>query len=119
MLRKVSLVLSVIAALGLAFASSADAKPPDKGGNKSFHVNKNVHFNKNIHVNKTVHVNKKVKFKGSKSGKNYVVGKHYGSHIWFGRHRHRWHGVWYDYGVGPCWILVDDLWFWNELACPL
>ena len=32
---------------------------------------------------------------------------------------HRWHGRWYGYGEGECWILIDDEWFWNELVCPL
>jgi hypothetical protein len=52
-------------------------------------------------------------------GQRLYVGRRYGGHIWYGYNRHRWHGRWYAYGVGPCWINVDGLWFWNELACPL
>lgn len=36
-----------------------------------------------------------------------------------GRGRHFWHGQWYEYGVGPCWVYVDGVWFWNDLVCPL
>ena len=24
-----------------------------------------------------------------------------------GHHRHFWHGRWWDYGVGPCWVWSD------------
>lgn len=110
MLKKISLVLSVLAVLGFAFtiASPANAEPKDKKA----HVNKTVHVNKNVHVNKTVHVNKAVHG-------NFVVGRTYNGHVWYGHHRHRWHGRWYDYGVGPCWINVDGEWFWNIVACPI
>lgn len=116
MLKKFSIVLSVVTALGLAFAVSApvDAKP-NQNQNKNYKVNKNVNVNKNIKVNKNVNVNKNVKFKGNTK---FIVGKKYNGHVWYGHHRHRWHGVWYEYGVGPCWINVDGLWFWNVVACP-
>ena len=94
MLRKASIVLSLFAALGLT-AAPANAEQ----------VHKNVHVNKTVHVNKNVHA-------------NYVVGRRYNGHIWYGQHRHRWHGTWYAYGVGPCWINVEGLWFWNVAACP-
>ncbi len=55
MLKKVSLVLSVIAALGFAFVVSAPADAKEQqGGSKNVHVNKNVQVNKNVKVNKTV-----------------------------------------------------------------
>jgi hypothetical protein len=25
-----------------------------------------------------------------------------------GHHRHFWHGRWWNYGVGPCWVWSDD-----------
>ena len=105
MLNKIT-ALATAVVIALAFASSADAKQ----GNKGAHVNKSMHVSKSAHVNKSVHV---------RTTKHYVVGRSYNGHIWYGHHRHRWHGVWYDYGVGPCWIFDDGLWFWNELACGL
>ncbi len=124
MLKKVSLVLSVLAALGFAFVMSApaDAKP-QQGGSKSVHVNKNVQVNKNIKVNKTVNknikVNKNIQVNKNFKGGKFVVGQKYNGHIWYGHNRHRWHGRWYDYGDGPCWINVDGEWFWNDIACPI
>jgi hypothetical protein len=115
MLRKVSIVLSVFASLGLAVAVPAYAKE----GNKNVHVNKNVNVNRNVHVNKDVNVNRNVHVnKNVNVNRGYVVGKSYNGHVWYGQNRHRWHGVWYAYGVGPCWINVGGLWFWNVAACP-
>ena len=54
----------------------------------------------------------------NRGGRGFVVGRHYGGHVWYGHNRHRWHGAWYEYGVGPCWINVDGEWFWNVLVCP-
>ncbi|HWC93374.1 MAG TPA: hypothetical protein VG475_09715, partial [Pseudolabrys sp.] len=51
--------------------------------------------------------------------RNFVVGRSYNGHRWFGHSRHRWHGRWYAYGEGECWINIDGEWFWNELVCPL
>jgi hypothetical protein len=111
MLRKLSVVLSAVATLGLAVAvsSPADAKP--QGGNKNVHVNRNVTVHRNITVHRNVIVDRNV-------NRRFVVGRRYHGHIWYGKNRHRWHGRWYDYGVGPCWINVDGLWFWNVVACP-
>jgi hypothetical protein len=124
MLKKLSLVLSVFAALGFAVAISApaDAKEPQKNVqvNKNIQVKQNIKVNKNFQVNKNIklkqniQVNKNLKLKTSK----FIVGKKYGNHIWLGHNRHRWHGRWYAYGVGPCWINIEDEWFWNELECP-
>jgi len=119
MLRKLSVVLSAVAVLGFAVAvsSPADAKP--QGGSKNVHVNRtvNVHRNVNVRRNVTVHRNVTVNRRVG-GGRNYVVGRRYGGHVWYGHNRHRWHGVWYEYGVGPCWINVDGLWFWNPIVCP-
>ena len=118
MLKKVSLVLSVLATFGFAVAisSPADAKPV----NKTVHVNKTVNVHRNVRVNRTVNVHRNVRVNRVVSGRrNFVVGRSYGGHIWYGHNRHRWHSRWYDYGVGPCWINVDGEWFWNILACPI
>jgi len=29
------------------------------------------------------------------------------AHFAFGHHRHFWHGRWWYYGVGPCWVWSD------------
>jgi hypothetical protein len=67
-----------------------------------------------VHVNRNVRVHE-----NGPANKRYVVGRRYNGHIWFGHTGHRWHGRWYAYGVGPCWIYIDGLWFWNPVACPL
>ena len=83
----------------------------DVNVNKNVHVNRNVTVNRNVHVNRNVNVNRNVH-------SNFVVGRRYNGHYWYGQNRHRWHNTWYAYGVGPCWISIDGLWFWNEAACP-
>ena len=109
MLRKLSIATAIAGILlvpALAFAEPVQKKA---------HVNKNVNVNRSAHVNKNV--NKNVNVNRSVHG-NYVVGKAYNGHYWYGKNRHRWHGRWYAYGVGPCWINVDGLWFWNVAVCP-
>jgi len=98
MLKKISIALSVVGALGLAVAVSADAQPVKK---------KTVTVHRNVTVHRTVTTRNR-----------YVVGRRYNGHVWYGRNRHFWHGRWYGYGVGPCWINVGGLWFWNVAACP-
>jgi hypothetical protein len=100
MLKKLSIVLSLAAVLGLGVVF---ATPDAAVAQQHQHKNKNV-VHKNV-VHKNVVHNK------------FVVGKKYNGHVWYGKSRHRWHGRWYDYGVGPCWINVDGLWFWNVAAC--
>lgn len=106
MLKKISLIASVLAALGLAIASPADAAP--KKGKTVVHVTRTTHVTRTVH--RTVRV-------GSPR-RNFVMGRRYGNNVWYGQKRHFWHGQWYGYGVGPCWVNVDGLWFWNVLACP-
>src|SRR6478752_5329196 len=117
MLRKLS-IAAAIASVLLAPAS-AFAEPAHKNThvNKNVNVNRNVHVNKNVNVNRNVRVNKNVNVNRA-AHTNYVVGKAYNGHYWYGKNRHRWHGRWYAYGVGPCWINVDGLWFWNVAVCP-
>jgi hypothetical protein len=97
MLKRLFIVLAVIAAFGLVAATPApsDAKPVKK-----------VYVKKNVKV-----------YKGPKKNV-YVVGHSYGGHVYYGRNRHRWHGKWYAYGVGPCWINIGGIWFWNVAVCP-
>ncbi len=113
MLRKILIAVSAVAALGLA-VSTADAQP----AHKSTHVNKNVTVHRNVNVNRNVNVHRNVSVNRNVSHGNFVVGRTYNGHVWYGRNRHRWHGRWYAYGVGPCWINVEGNWFWNVLACP-
>jgi hypothetical protein len=131
MLKKVSLVLSVLAVLGFAVAISApaDAKPQQQGKtvNKTTQFkqsNKNVNIKQNIKV-KNFQSNKSIKVKNFQSNKNvnfksgkFKVGQKVNGHMWFGHSRHRWHGRWYAYGEGECWINIEGEWFWNELVCP-
>jgi hypothetical protein len=110
MMRKLSFVLSAVAALGLAIAvtGTADAKEHDK----DVHVKKTVTVHRNVTIHRNVTTNRSV------GRSRFVVGQRYNGHYWYGQNRHRWHGVWYGYGIGPCWVNVDGLWFWNEIACP-
>jgi len=132
MLKKLSLVLSVLAALGFAVAISApaDAKEQKQSTKSSGHVTRsvnrtNVRVNTrtntrtNIRTNKTGNVRTNVRTNRISSSSKFIVGHRYGNRMWFGHNRHNWHGRWYDYGVGECWINIDDEWFWNELVCPL
>jgi hypothetical protein len=111
MLKKISIILSVVAALGVGFAlvspTSVDAKPK-QNENKAVVVKKN-----NVIV-----VKKKKNVVVVKKKQVYVVGKKYNGNVWLGHKRHRWNGVWYEYGVGPCWINVNGAYFWNLLLCP-
>jgi Ni/Co efflux regulator RcnB len=114
MLKKLSIVLSILAVLVLGLALTMPQpvlakEHKQQGHQQQMHkqVQKKVVVHKNVQVKKSVHAKKA-----------YVVGKKYGGHIWYGHHRHRWHGTWYEYGVGPCWIEIDGDWFWNELTCP-
>ena len=129
MLKKVSLVLSVLAALGFAVAISApaDAKEQQKGTKSPSHVTRSVNSTNvrvntrtNFRTNKIGNVRTNVRTNriGSSSSK-FLVGHRYGSHTFFGHNRHRWHGRWYAYGEGECWINIEGEWFWNELVCPL
>jgi hypothetical protein len=127
MLKKISLILSVTAALGIGTAASADAKGGGHGGGHhggghGGHHGSGHHAGSHHgggrhgegHAAKDVHAHD-----NRAANKHYTVGKSYDGHIWFGHTGHRWHGHWYAYGVGPCWIYVDGLWFWNPVACPL
>jgi len=128
MLKKLSLVLSVLAALGFAVAISApaDAKEQKQSTKSSGHVtrsvnrtNVRVNTRTNTRTNKTGNVRTNVRTNRISSSSKFIVGHRYGNRMWFGHNRHNWHGRWYDYGVGECWINIDDEWFWNELVCPL
>jgi hypothetical protein len=90
MLRKLSVALALIGALGLAFV----AAPTDAYAKKK----------------------KVVVVKGPRSV--YVVGKSYNGYLYVGKKRRHWHDRWYAYGEGPCWIRVGDVWFWNVAVCP-
>jgi hypothetical protein len=117
MLRKISIVLSAIAALGLAVAVSAPADA--KTVNKTVHVNRTVNVHRNVTVNRNVRVNRSVGVNRNvgASGR-FVVGRSYNGRFWYGHNRHFWHGAWYAYGIGPCWVNVDGEWFWDPIACP-
>ncbi len=110
MLKKISLIASVLAALGLAVAI---ASPADAAPKKTVHVNKTVTMHRNVTVRRNLSVHRNVGVR-----RNFAVGHRYGNNVWYGQRRHMWRGRWYAYGNGPCWVNVDGLWFWNVLACP-
>jgi hypothetical protein len=108
MLRRALIVLSAFAVLGFTVASPAGAE--ERG--------RNVHGNKNVNVHRNVNVNRNVNVRRNVTTNKFVVGRRYNGHVWYGHNRHRWHGRWYAYGVGPCWIDVDGEFFWNIAVCP-
>jgi hypothetical protein len=94
MLKKLSILLSLAAALALGVVFAA----PGPALAQTHHHHSTAHH-------------------GSGHG-GYTVGHSYGGHVYYGHNRHRWHGRWYGYGVGPCWINVGGVWLWNVAACP-
>jgi hypothetical protein len=77
-------------------------------------------FTSTVRVNGSVHVNSKIRVNRTTVGRGrFVVGRTYNGRMYFDHNRHFWNGQWYDYGVGPCWIYIDDEWFWHIAACPL
>ena len=126
MLKKISLILSITAALGIGTVVSADAKGGGHGGGHHGGGHHGGHHGGGHHGGghhgggHHDHAARDAHEHGAAHNRNrYVVGKSYDGHIWFGQTGHRWHGRWYAYGVGPCWIYVDGMWFWNPVACPL
>ena len=126
MLKKIPLMLSIIAALGIGIVASADAKGHGGGHGGGHHGGGHHgggHHGEGHHGGGRhggghhEHATRDVHEHGAHQ--RYVVGKSYDGHVWFGHSGHRWHGHWYGYGIGPCWIYVDGLWFWNPVACPL
>ena len=118
MLKKLSIVLSIVAVFGLGLALTMPQSVLAKNQKQQVHkqqVHKQQVHKQQVHkqVQKKVFVKKNVHVK-----KTYVMGKKYNGHVWYGHHRHRWHGRWYEYGVGECWINDDGDWFWNDLLCP-
>ena len=110
MMKKLSIVLSLFAALGFALAAptASDAKEKRKSAVVVVHKKKGavvVVHKKGVVVRKRKTV--------------YVVGKSYNGFIYVGRKGYSWNGVWYVYGVGFCWVKVGDVWFWNPSVCPL
>lgn len=103
MLKKLSIVLSMTAALGFGLAVAA----PQPALAQTTHHHYTSHHGTHHTVVHTSH-----------GSHHYVVGHSYGGHVYYGHNRHRWHGRWYSYGVGPCWVNVGGVWFWNVLACP-
>lgn len=121
MLKKLSLVLSVLAALGFALAISApaDAKEQKNKDVRTNTVRTNVTRTNVVRTNRTNLNRTNVRTNRiSSSSSKFIVGHKYGSHRWYGHNRHRWHNRWYAYGEGPCWINIEGEWFWNELVCP-
>ncbi len=118
MIRKLSIAAAIATALLMPTSAFADPAQNNSQNHKNATVNKGVQSNKNATVNKNVHRNKTVNVNKAAHGK-YVVGKAYNGHYWYGENRHRWHGRWYAYGDGPCWIKVDGLWFWNASTCAI
>lgn len=136
MLKKLSIVLSVAAALGLGLVLTAptpvDAQGMDQPGNQARKGGQGSKVQGNTNQGNRIQGNRiqgnriqgnriqgnRIQGHRTQRNRNFVVGRNYGGHIWYGQTRHRWHDTWYDYGVGPCWINVGGLWFWNVLLCP-
>ena len=44
---------------------------------------------------------------GHGPGRHFVAGPQGRAFVSGGHRRHFWHGRWWDYGVGPCWVWSD------------
>lgn len=54
-----------------------------------------------------------IHFGVDRNGLDLRLGSHRDFHGRFiGIGRHFWHGQWYEYGIGPCWALGPDGYFW-------
>ena len=86
MLKKVSIILSIVAAFGLDLPAPewANAKPKKKTVVVVRPKNKAVVFHK-------------------KGAPRYVIRKSYNSYLFVRKKRRHWHGKWYSYGVGQSW----------------
>ena len=91
-MRKSVIALATVLALGnLSFAADALARGGHGGSG---------HFGGGHH------------FGGRHFGGGHFAGRRFGGHRFghgrfVGHHRHFWHGRWWDYGVGPCWVWSD------------
>jgi hypothetical protein len=65
-------------------------------GAKRGYVNRNVTINRNVYVNRG----------------GPIVGRRYHGGVWYGTGRHFWHGRWYAYGAGPCWLASPVGYVW-------
>ena len=95
--------LSIIAAV-----ATLAAIPTAFAAHRSAHVDRSVHIDKNVRVDRDVHVNKNVHIDSN----TLVIGHRYHGGVWYGHTRRYWHGQWWDYGVGACWLLTPIGYVW-------
>lgn len=112
---------------GVAFAAQNKASHVTKGaqgsrsapGNRTMHIYKSVLVNKGMRVNRTlrtnrsVHINKGIHTNRSVMGnQRLVVGRRYHGGVWYGHKRRFWHGQWWAYGTGKCWLSTPIGYVW-------
>lgn len=128
MLRKITAVAAIAATLlvpGVALAAQNKAVHANKGTHvaKSVHVNKSMSMNKSVSVNKSVRLNRTVHTKAVHVDKGIhnnnvmrnerlVVGHRYHGGVWYGHKRRFWHGQWWGYGIGECWLSTPIGYVW-------
>jgi hypothetical protein len=105
MLRKISLIAAIFAALMLPGAAMAK----HGGGHHGHHghIGGRGHGHMNYsHGHGNWH-------RGHGHYGNWNRGRHWHGHYghWRGHGRY-WHGQWWGYGVGSCWLVVPGGWVW-------
>jgi hypothetical protein len=100
MMRKSVYALAVILALGmLPLGSDAFARGHSGGG----------HFSGGHFGGRSVPHGVSHAVHNSHIGHGLHSGRHgHPTHFVRGHDHHFWHGRWWDYGVGPCWVWSDD-----------
>jgi hypothetical protein len=101
MMRKSVYALAVTLALGTLTLGS-DAFAMHGGGG---HMGGGGHFGGGFHGRSVPHGGGH--FGGGHMGGHFGHGGHFGghpAHFVRGHDHHFWHGRWWGYGVGPCWV---------------
>jgi hypothetical protein len=130
MLRRLTTVAAIAATLlvpAVAFAAQNKGSHANKGAhvtrsapaNKTMRVNKSLSANKGVHVNRAVRTNKSVRInKGIHTNNNVmsnqriIIGHRYHGGVWYGHKRRFWHGQWWAYGIGECWLSTPIGYVW-------
>jgi hypothetical protein len=107
MLSRLSIVTAIAATFAIAAPAFAETHvKKNVSVNRSVNVQRNVTVNRTVNVHRDVVVNRNVNVVRAANVRGLVVGRPYHGGVWYGTGRRFWNGAWYDYGIGPCWLLT-------------
>lgn len=120
-LSMVAVIAGVVFAPSIGFAaqkhhggarSHAHATAHVRAGNR--HVTARHSARPNVTTNRvrTRTVNRSRATRGNFARGNVRIGHRYHGGTWYGARRHYWHGRWYAYGVGSCWLPTPIGYVW-------